>query len=152
MQIIHIPKNENKLNFVYNILCTLIDSCKEFTFFNCTESPIDEYVYFDCCGSKCRKMKKEQPIKLINSADYLQNFLADGLNKQGYTLQHYVETCLLFELGEIKVVNGDFYEPNYRALCHYDIVATIEICPDGLDEIHIVGNADFLIRIHNLIN
>lgn len=152
MLTIYIPKDENKLDFVCNILDTLLTTCKEFTFFNCTESPIDEYDYFSYNGRKCRKMEQGQSIERINKTRYLQSYVVDGLDKQGYTLRDYIDACRLFELETINVAYGNFNQPRCTGLESSNIVATIAVCPDGLNEIHISGDLEFLTLVHNLIN
>ena len=147
MYTIKIPLTKNKLYFVYEVIEKLMNVFPNYTFVNRTDSPLDEIEYLEKDGFYYRVIRdKIPPLSLINQSNYTLSFSSDGLDKQGYTLQQYIETCMLFELNEISIIAI----PNE----HYDInsfdlsqsIAIIEILPDGLNEIHFNGK-EYVIEI-----
>lgn len=144
MRIINIPSKINKLAFVYNLLFKLLDEFKEYDFFNSTKSPISELSYTEHNGLFYRKIQKIDIIKLIDESNYINSYKADGLDKQGYTLMEYISFCLLFELEEIIVVDKNITDDVFTSINEQESLVTLLICPDGLDEIHIIGEKDFL--------
>ena len=66
MHIIKIPNNVNKYNYVLHLLGTLQNTFNEYTFINCTESPIDEFEYYENSGIHYRVLKKIK--KIISTA------------------------------------------------------------------------------------
>jgi len=144
MKKINIPSKTNKLAFLYNLLFKLLDEFKEYDFINFTKSPISELSYTEHKGLFYRKIQKIDIIKFIDESNYINSYKADGLDKQGYTLMEYISSCLLFELEKIIVVDKNITDDIFTSINEQESLVTLLICPDGLDEIHIIGEKDLL--------
>ncbi|MDE5547985.1 MAG: hypothetical protein K2J30_03205, partial [Clostridia bacterium] len=109
----------------------LISRYSDYDFINCTESPIEELSYTKTNGLYYRKIQTGNVLDIVDKANYIQSYKADNLAKQGWTLEEYIEACLLCELGEIKAVSKSNAEHNI------EVLMKLVVCPDGLEEIHI---------------
>ena len=118
----------------------------EYTFINCTESPIDEFEYLENSGIYYRELKTHKRLQ-VNEHNYMNSYEKDNLKETGITLKEYIDMCLLFELDRIELIpkcqTNQFQAGNVA----FDHVATILICPDGLDEIQIDANERVSIKL-----
>ena len=146
MHIIRIPTNVNKYSYVLNILNLLQNIFNEYTFVNCTQSPIDEFEYSKNDSVYYRELKKIQRPD-IDEFSYMNPYQKDNLKKGGFTLKEYVEMCLLFELDRIEIVKKDPSLENQTNQEAFNTIATLLICPDGLNEIHISGSNTVLNKL-----
>ncbi len=143
MYIIKIPSNVNKLDFVNKLLNKLLNVFNDYELMNCTESPLNEYAYFEYKGMYYRKIMRENSIVVINEANYVDSYEKENLMSQGISLQEYIEMNMLFELEKILVVSK--FDEQIDSLLP---LITISICPDGLNEVHFSGQETLL---NNLI-
>lgn len=151
MYIIEIPKYRNRVQFVYDILDKLVENFIEYDFINCTDSPIDELSYIKSNGVYYRKIQRQNIAELINESNYLNAYRADNLDKIGCNLKDYIEMCLLYELGEIKVIHKDNNCKPLKFENALNSLASLIVCPDGLDEIHIIGTDCLVQKIVSII-
>ena len=146
MHIISIPGNSNKYDYVLNTLNLLQDIFVEYTFINCTESPINEFEYIVNNGIYYRELKTNKMYQ-VNEHNYMNSYEKDNLKETGITLKEYIDMCLLFELDRIELIPKRQRDQIQMGHIVFDHVATILICPDGLDEIHINGDKEVLSKL-----
>ncbi len=146
MHIISIPGNSNKYDYVLNILNLLNDIFVEYTFINCTESPIDEFEYLENGGIYYRELRTNERCQ-FNQHNYINSYEKDNLKETGITLKEYIDMCLLFELERIELIPKCQINQIQIGNIDLDHVATILICPDGLDEIQINANEEVLSKL-----
>ena len=146
MHIISIPGNLNKYDYVLNILNLLQDIFVEYTFINCTESPIDEFEYIESNGIYYRELKTDKSCQ-VSEHNYMSSYEKDNLKETGITLKEYIDMCLLFELDRLERIPKCQRDQIQIDDIVYDRVATISICPDGLDEIQINANKEVLSKL-----
>lgn len=146
MHIINIPGNTNKYEYVLNILSLLKDIFFEYTFINCTESPMDEFEYLYYDGIYYREFGTNER-RQIDEQNYMTSYEKDNLKANGFTLREYIDMCLLFELDRIELVPKCQVNQFQIGNIVFDRVATISICPDGLDEIQIDANGKVLNKL-----
>lgn len=141
MYIIEIPTNVNKLNYVNNFLKSLENEFNDYTFINCTSSPINEYSYFEHNGMYYRNIKNENNL-LINEVNYIQSYQKDNLINLGISFENYIEMNVLFELEKIMIFSKIDREMGELTPC-----VTILICPDGFNELHFFGQDALLTKM-----
>lgn len=146
MHIISIPGNSNKYDYVLNKLNLLQNIFVEYTFINCTESPIDEFAYLESNGIYYRELKTNKRCQ-VNEHNYMNSYEKDNLKETGITLKEYIDMCLLFELDRIELIPKCQRDQIQIDHIVFDHVATILICPDGLDEIQINANKEVLSKL-----
>lgn len=151
MYTINIPGNSNEYDYVLSILNLLNNGFREYTFINCTESPLDEFEYIEYNGIYYRELGTLETNKnkrcQVNEQDYMNSYEGDHLKEDGFTLKEYIDMCFLFELDRIEIIpkcQGDQFQPGNIDSDH---VATILICPDGWNEIQIHANEEVLSKL-----
>lgn len=136
MNRIELPKNANKLKFVYSVLRVLLDEFNDCAIINRTESPIKEYEYENHDGYYYRLIDINDFSKCADRANYIEPYRLDKMHHQGFTIDQYIEMCWLFELEEIIVVKKNGTRTSIDQLLKVKPVLSLDICPDGLNEIH----------------
>ena len=147
---IPIPKGKNQFQFVRFTLLKLMDSFKDYVFINCTSSPMPKMEYEEKNGLFYRELTKESPQDRIEISSYEDSYIADKIEIQGYSLEEYIEFCLLFELGKVMIVNKTKAK-NTVYLNSDHVIATLDICPDGFNEILVTGNKEIVDRISAIV-
>lgn len=151
MDIFKIPNDKNKYQYVLEILSFLQNAFIEYSFINYTEAPINEFVYSEDNGVYFRELQLT-PNPSINKSLYLSSYDKDNLIYSGFTLEEYIDMCLLFELNRIEIVEkctGAQIQINSN---NHNSIATLLICPDGYSEIHFEGSTKILNRLMSFVN
>lgn len=145
MYAIEIP--DSSLDFVSQLLCKLIDLFDDYIFINCTESPLKELSYLTVNSIYYRLVDNKCIKELIDEKNYIESYKLDKIDQQGYTLNQYIEMCILYELENIIVVSKNMYQKFDESIIELQPDITISICPDGLNEIQITGNLSLIDKI-----
>ena len=139
MYVIEMPVNYRPFKYVKWLLNSLIEKYQNYCFINLTDSPINSFDYKKCGDYYCRKIENQDVFNFINESDYVSSYKADKLDRQGFTLNEYIETCLLFELCEIQIIESLKVDEYIEGKIHLHPYFSLKICPDGLNEIHVLG-------------
>lgn len=83
----------------------------------------------------------------LNKSNYLFPYYLDKLDKQGLTIEDYIDYCLLFELDNIKVIPRDCNKDVYSVVKDVKPLVALLICPDGLGELQIIGETEICNKI-----
>ncbi len=121
--------------YIGTLLNALIREFDRYDFVVCTDSPIEELQYCFFKDMYFRKYAEKEDVRqLYDVAEYEKSYNADHVE---LTFEDYLSLCSLHELNEICMVPKFFELQKAVQDLKETSVARIEICPDGLCEIHV---------------
>ena len=106
----------------------------------------NEFEYLENGGIYYRELRTNERCQ-FNQHNYINSYEKDNLKETGITLKEYIDMCLLFELDRIELIPKCQINQIQIGNIDLDHVATILICPDGLDEIQINANEEVLSKL-----